>query len=141
MQDSRQRSLNQQRAASNVDKESEKKALSKADRLFLSQMKKCITFVDGHVLPLPLRKQTDVFQESKVKVESKKEDLQLRWLENRSIRQPHGASCMDAKEIEYQLSGEGGIENVKIMSSEGVATGVKDSSKKNSGDWRLCGDA
>ena len=59
-----------------MEKESEKKALSKEDRLFLSQMKKCITFVDGHyVLPLPLRKQTGVSQESKVKVEPMKEDL------------------------------------------------------------------
>ena len=41
-----------------IEKESEKKALSKEDRMFLSEMREPIQFEDGHyVLPLPLRKQ------------------------------------------------------------------------------------
>ena len=41
-----------------VEKESEKRGLSKEDRLFLGEMKQSITFSEGlYVLPLPLRVQ------------------------------------------------------------------------------------
>ena len=39
-----------------IEKESEKKALSREDRIFLEEMKKTIKFSNGHyVLPLPIR--------------------------------------------------------------------------------------
>ena len=42
-----------------IEKDSEKRALSKEDRVFLNEMKREIEFSEGHyILPLPLRKET-----------------------------------------------------------------------------------
>ncbi len=57
-----------------IERESEKRALSKEDRMFLDEMKRSIDIDDGHyVLPLPLRKQTrNTSMNSETKVDREK---------------------------------------------------------------------
>ena len=59
-----------------VEKESEKRSLSKEDRLFLQEMKESITFSEGHyVLPLPLRVQVDTSAEEDMEGGSTREKV------------------------------------------------------------------
>ena len=104
-----------------VEKESEKRSLSKEDRLFLSEMKESITFSEGHyVLPLPLRKQTEVPSDGSVKVGPKREKSQVKVQDSDGSQQfpeVRGESKSLSK-TEGQTSGEGHTESVKIVSPE-----------------------